>query len=59
MTPFEELESSVRLFDFEIKDLRFRLVVCLSVDFTADGVASCGGGKTSPRPSPIVQIIFF
>ena len=28
-------------------------------DFTAAGVVPCGGGKTSPRTSTIVQVIFY
>ena len=43
------------MFSLLLKDLISDLIF----DFTAAGVVPCGGRKTSPRTSTIVQFIFY
>ena len=45
----------VKLFSLFLKDLISDFIF----DFTAAGVVPCGGRKTSPRTSTIVQFIFY
>ena len=51
------------MYYIDIKDALYFMVICVVVleilDFTAAGVVPCGGRKTSPRTSTIVQFIFY
>ena len=43
------------MYSLLVKELIFLFLFA----FTADGVKQCGGSKTSPRTSTIVQFIFY
>ena len=49
------LQVIIGLFSLLLKDLISDFIF----DFTAAGVVPCGGRKTSPRTSTIVQFIFY
>ena len=49
------LRIKLSLFSLLLKDLISDFIF----DFTAAGVVPCGGRKTSPRTSTIVQFIFY
>ena len=63
MVVFERAEDLLKESAFHrqknIKHVLKDLISDFIFDFTAAGVVPCGGRKTSPRTSTIVQFIFY